>query len=74
MQKHAATQSVAQMSNYTDVLCGDSYLSSSDRSLRSLQFSVFTPGLQRNLATGGNKHIMSLRRRDYHDKSLAVPV
>lgn len=31
MQKYAATQSVAQMSNYTDLLRGDSDMGSSDR-------------------------------------------
>lgn len=31
MQKYAATQSVAQMSNYTGSLCGDSNMGSSDR-------------------------------------------
>lgn len=77
MQKYAATQSVAQMSNYTDLLCGDSNTGSSDR-LRSFQFFSFNIGAalpsEATWQPGGNKHIMPLRCRDYHDKSFAVPI
>lgn len=40
MQIYAATQSVAQMSDFSDLLCGDSNVGSSDHSseLISLQF------------------------------------